>query len=150
MNHLEHNIPKLVAEDSRLDIEFELSVFDGPMIAQTEEGEIFKFEMGDGQLLKQLEDLLVGLEVDTSAKFTLTADQAFGRKNPNNFQTVPRSDFPTDMALNIGHVIGFNTPMGDEVPGTILEVTDESVVIDFNHPLTDKVIVFKAKIKAIY
>lgn len=142
--------PLLVQENSRLDIEFELSVFDGPLIEKTAEGEVFQFEMGDGQLLSQLEQLLVGLEIDTSAKFTLTAGQAFGYSNPDNVQTVPRSDFPAEMILKVGHVIGFQTPMGEEVPGTILEVKDDSLVVDFNHPLADRVIIFQAKIKAIY
>lgn len=150
MSNLENTELKRVTDNSLLDIEFELSVFDGPMIEKTQAGEVFQFEMGDGQLLKQLEELLIGLEVNTTATFTLLPEQAFGRKDPNNFQTLAISDFPPDMPLEIGHVIGFNTPTGDEVPGTILDVTEESATIDFNHPLADKILIFKATIKAIY
>lgn len=150
MNQTNESQVLLVTENARLDIEFELSVFDGPLIEKTAEGEVFSFQIGDGQLLPQLESLLIGLEVDTTAKFTLVPEQAFGRSDPNNFQIMPKSDFPVDMVLNLGHVIGFDTPTGDEIPGTIMAVSDNDVTINFNHPLADKVIVFSATIKAIY
>ncbi len=53
------------------------------------------------------------------------------------------------MVLEEGYVIGFDTPSGDEIPGTIYEVNGDDVVVDFNHPLTGQVVVFEAKIENI-
>jgi len=140
---------KTVEEDSQLEISFKLSLLDGTLVEQTEEDEVFAFQIGDGQFLNNLDELLIGLEVGTTGKFTLMPEQAFGLPDPVNFQTVPKSDFPEGMPLEEGYVIGFNTPTGEEVPATIYDVKEEGVVIDFNHPLAGQVIVFEATIEAI-
>ena len=140
----------IVKENSDIEIEFQLALMDDTIVEETAEGETLRFTMGDGTFLNRIEDMLVGLELGTTAKLKLSPEGAFGLSDPNNFQTMSRSDFPEDMPLNIGHVIGFNTPMGEEVPGTIHEVNEDSVVIDFNHPLADATVRFTATIKAIY
>jgi FKBP-type peptidyl-prolyl cis-trans isomerase SlpA len=140
---------KTVQENSDIEISFKLSLLDGTVVDQTEDGEVFAFQIGDGQLLNRLDELLIGLEVGTTGKFTLMPEQAFGLPDPENFKTMSRSDFPDTMVLEEGYVIGFDTPSGDEIPGTIYEVSGDDVVVDFNHPLTGQVVVFEAKIENI-
>lgn len=138
-----------VQEHSHIEIRFKLTLVDGTLVDQTEEDELFALQVGDGQLLNRLDELLIGLEVGTTAKFTLMPEQAFGLPDPSNFQTLPKSEFPDTMVLKEGIVIGFNTPTGSEIPATVYEVKDDVVVMDFNHPLAGQVIIFEAKIEGI-
>lgn len=140
----------IVQENSDIEIEFQLALVDKTIVEETPEGEALRFRIGDGTFLNRIEEMLVGLELGTTAKFTLGAERAFGLSDPNNLQTMARSEFPADIDLNPGHVIGFNTPTGEEIPGTVHEVDGESVVIDFNHPLADATVVFTVTIKAIH
>lgn len=140
----------IVQESSDIEIEFQLALVDKTIVEETPEGETLRFTVGDGTFLNRIEEMLVGLELGTTAKFTLGAERAFGLSDPNNLQTMARSEFPVGIDLNPGHVIGFNTPTGEEIPGTVHEVDGDSVVIDFNHPLADATIVFTATIKAIH
>ncbi len=140
----------IVEENSDIEIEFQLALVDKTIVEATQEGETLRFTIGDGTFLNRIEEMLVGLELGTTAKFTLGAERAFGLSDPGNFQTMARSDFSADIDLNPGHVIGFNTPTGEEIPGTVHEVDGDSVIIDFNHPLADATIVFTATIKAIH
>lgn len=139
-----------VGEHSDIEMSFSLSIFEGPVVEETEEGETFRFTIGDGTFLNKLDELLIGLEIGTEATFIVPPDDAFGQKSAENFQTMSRQDFPADMALKEGHVIGFDTPMGEEVPGKIEKLEGDDVLIDFNHPLAGLHLVFKAKIKAIH
>lgn len=139
-----------VQEQSDIEIRFKLSLLDGTLVDQTEEDEVFAFQVGDGQLLNRLDELLIGLEVGTTAKFTLSPEQAFGLPDPSNFQTLPKSEFPETMVLKEGLVIGFDTPSGNEIPATIYEIKEDVVVMDFNHPLAGQVLVFEATIEAIH
>lgn len=141
---------QLVRENSEIEISFSLSIFEGPMVEETEEGETFRFAIGDGTFLNSLDELLVGLEVGTTGTFIVSPDDAFGQRSSENFQTMSRQDFPADMPLEEGHVIGFDTPTGDEVPGKIEKVDGDDILIDFNHPLAGLSVVFKAKIEAIH
>ena len=140
----------IVQEDSDIEIAFQLALLDGTVVEETEEGETLRFTVGDGTFIHKLEELLIGLELGTTAKLTLSPERAFGLSDPNNLQEMPRSEFTTDMKLEPGFVVGFNTPTGDEIPGTIREIDDEKVIVDFNHPLADATVMFTATIKSIH
>lgn len=138
-----------VKENSKLDISFKLSLLDDTVVEQTEADEVFSFQIGDGQFLNKLDELLIGLEEGTAAKFTLTPEQAFGLPDSSNFQTMKVSDFPEGMSLHEGHVIGFDTPVGDEIPGTVYQVKGDEVIIDFNHPLAGQVLIFEVTVEKV-
>ena len=140
----------VVADNSDIAITFKLELPDGTLVEESPKNEPFRFTVGDGTFINTLESLLIGLELGTQAKLTLSPERAFGLPNAENIQTMPRTNFPADMPLELGHVIGFNTPTGDEVPGTIREVSDSEVVVDFNHPLAGMDVIFTAKIEQIY
>ncbi|MDX1352541.1 MAG: FKBP-type peptidyl-prolyl cis-trans isomerase [Thiomicrorhabdus sp.] len=140
----------VVAENSEIAITFKLELPDGTLVEESPENEPFRFTIGDGTFINTLESLLVGLELGTQAKLTLSPERAFGLPDPENMQTMNRADFPADMPLEEGHVIGFNTPTGDEIPGTIDKVSDTEVVVDFNHPLAGATVIFTAKIEEIF
>ena len=140
----------VVKDDSDIAISFKLQLPDGTIVESTEPGETMRFKIGDGTMIGNLENLLIGLELGTEAKLTLSPERAFGLPDPANFQSMNLSDFPEEMALQEGHVIGFNTPTGDEIPGTIHEIKGDQVVVDFNHPLAGATVMFTAKIEAIY
>lgn len=139
-----------VGENSDIEISFSLSIFEGPLVEETDEGETFRFTVGDGTFLNKLDELLIGLEVGTTGTFMIPPEEAFGHKSSENLQTMSRQDFPADMTLEEGHVIGFDTPTGDEIPGKIEKVDGDKVVIDFNHPLAGLTVKFVAKIEAIH
>jgi len=66
---------------------------------------------------------------------TMTADQTFGYHDPENIHAMPTSDFDQDIVPEVGMIIVFTTPAGDEVPGLIKAVANDVISVDFNHPL---------------
>ncbi|WP_321323758.1 FKBP-type peptidyl-prolyl cis-trans isomerase [Thiomicrorhabdus sp.] len=140
----------VVEENSEIAITFKLELPDGTVVEETPENEPMRFTLRDGTFINTLEDLLVGLELGTQAKLTLSPGHAFGFPDPDNYQTMQRSDFPADMPLEKGYVIGFNTPTGEEIPGTLYEIDENEVVVDFNHPLAGATVIFTAKIEEIF
>ncbi len=140
----------VVKEHSEIEIEFQLSFLDGTVIEETSKGETLRFTLGDGTFLTQLEHLLIGLEIGTTAKLVLSPEQAFGYSDPEKIHWMDRKNFSECMHLKEGFVIGFQTPSGEEVPGTIKSINEHQVEVDFNHPLADQTIVFKATVKAIH
>lgn len=127
-------------------IHFSLHLADGLEVESSFDGDPIRFEIGDGQFLPKLEALLVGKFEGEKLDETLEPQDAFGFRDGNNVHEMPRSNFPEDMPLNPGVIVGFTAPNGDEVPGAVLEVNDESVQVDFNHPLAGQTVVFKAEI----
>jgi len=139
-----------VEENSELEITFSLHLMDGTLVDETEGDEKVHFTIGDGTFVSNLEQMLIGLEKGTTAKLTLAPESAFGQPDPENMQTMTKKDFPEGMQLSEGFVIGFNTPTGEEIPGTVTDIIGDDVIIDFNHPLAGATVIFTAKIEEIF
>jgi len=67
-------------------------------------------------------------------------------RDPGKVHQLPRADFDAEMALEPGLIIGFNTPGGEELSGTIIAFDDVTVEVDFNHPLAGRVVIFDVEI----
>jgi FKBP-type peptidyl-prolyl cis-trans isomerase SlpA len=74
-------------------------------------------------------------------------ESAFGQHNPQNVQAVDRSNFSAD-DVELGTVFSFQNGEG-ELPGVVIEVGDNEVSVDFNHPLAGQTISFKVKIMTV-
>lgn len=102
--------------------------------------------LGDGTLAPALEEWLVDLVPGERHVFLLDPWQAFGTSQPELIQTLPGSDLPADMELAVDQLIEFAMPNGQTLAGRILEIGDEGVKVDFNHPLADLSIEFEVEI----
>ena len=138
-----------IAPGSRVTLHFTLGTEDGSELTSTFDGEPASITLGDGSLIEGLELALIGLGAGEEQTITLSAEQAFGRRDEGRIHSMPRSDFPHDMDLDPGLVIAFETPTGEELAGIVLETGANDVLVDFNHPLAGRDIVFKAKILEI-
>ena len=138
-----------VAEDTRVTLFFELSLQDGSVVDSNFEGKPAAFEYGDGQLPDGFLSCLDGLSEGEEGAWLVTPEKAFGMPNPSNVQSFKRSDFAEDMQLEKGLVISFADASQSELPGVVKQISDEEVVIDFNHPLAGETLTFKAKIVSV-
>lgn len=125
---------------------FSLCLKDGTVADSTEENEPLRFTMGDGTLIEGLELVLYGLKTGDKQSLEIAPIDTFGFPDEENVHNMPRSEFAEDLAIKEGTVIGFTTPSGDEVPGTILEFNQDTVKVDFNHPLSGHTIIFDVEI----
>ncbi len=100
--------------------------------------------LGRGQLLKGLEQQLVGKEIGTH-EFTLSQEQAFGRKDAKLLKLVPTKVF---LRQGIRPMPGLQVNIDDGL-GTIRTVTGGRTVVDFNHPLSGHEVEYTVTIKRI-
>ncbi len=125
---------------------FTLTIKDGPVADATEPNEPMTFTMGDGSLINGLEMAIMGLKTGDKTSVELDPLNAFGFSDPDNIHYLPRNEFAEDLPVDPGTIIGFSTPSGDEIPGTIKEIKDDVVTVDFNHPLAGHDIIFEVDI----
>ncbi|MFA5081970.1 MAG: FKBP-type peptidyl-prolyl cis-trans isomerase [Hydrogenophilaceae bacterium] len=107
------------------------------------------FRLGDGEIDPRLEQTLVGLAEGERQVFDLMPWQAFGDRDENLVQSLPRTDFPADLELIPERQVDFELPNGQTLTGTLLEAGPETVRVDFNHPLAGLPIEFEVHILAI-
>ncbi|MEW5967282.1 MAG: FKBP-type peptidyl-prolyl cis-trans isomerase [Pseudomonadota bacterium] len=119
------------------------------LVSNFDEPEADTVTLGDGTLAPMLEQWLVDLVPGERHVFLLDPEQAFGFSQPDMIQTLPKSDLPADMTFEIDQLVEFAMPNGQTLAGHILEVGDDTVKVDFNHPLADLSIEFEVEIERI-
>ncbi len=134
---------------ARVVLRYRLTLADGTLVDESGEGEPLAYTVGDGTLEQGLEVRLLGLRAGARATFYLAPGEAFGFADPEAVHGMPRQDFPPDMAIAPGAVVSFAAPSGLQVAGTVLEVGEEEVRVDFSHPLAGRALVFEVEVVAV-
>jgi FKBP-type peptidyl-prolyl cis-trans isomerase 2 len=81
--------------------------------------------------------------------FLLEPWQAFGVSQPELIQPMPKSDLPPGMEFAVDQLVEFAMPNGQTLAGHILEIGEDAVKVDFNHPLADLSIEFEVEVEEI-
>jgi len=119
------------------------------LVSNFDDAEPETVTLGDGTLAPMLEQWLIDLHPGERHVFLLDPWQAFGESQPDLIQTLPKSDLPADMKLEVDQLFEFAMPNGQTLAGRILEIGGDTVKVDFNHPLADLCIEFEVEIVRI-
>ena len=137
------------AEGKLVTIIYDLYVdgFDGELIESVKETEPLTFLIGDGEMLETFEEKLSGLNEGDSFKFQLTKDEAYGEEDEDAIVEFPKSTFSEDGGIpEVGDYVPMEDEDGTVFDGVAIEITDDFVVIDFNHPLAGEDLYFEGKV----
>ena len=135
-----------IGPECEVTMNYRLSLPDGTVADETEENEPLTFTMGDGTLIQGLELMLYGMKTGEKQCLSIDPRDAFGFPDNENVHTMQRSEFGADMNIEVGMIVAFSTPAGQEVPGTIKEINPDTVLVDFNHPLAGFEVTFDVEI----
>ena len=139
---------QVVQANSLITLNYRISLQNGQPLISTFEGQPATLQLGAGEMLPALEALLTGLEENSTHRFTLTPDDAFGPQRPDLIETVRREHMPNE-PVEAMTIMEFTAPDGSRYSGLVREIDDEKAVIDFNHPLAGKTIDFEVHIIGI-
>ncbi len=141
---------KTIQPNSKVVMHYRIILEDGTVADSTwEDNEPIAFVHGDGTLAPGLEEVLIGLQPGARESIPLAPEQGFGHKDTENIHTLSRSDFGEDTPVAPGLVIGFTLPNGQELPGMIIEVEGDQVLVDFNHPFSGHQLSFEVEILSV-
>ena len=130
---------------------YTLTVAGGQVVDQANEDRPFMYLHGSQNVLPSFEASLQGLMAGEVFDFTLTAANGYGEYDEEFVHQFDRKMFaevPAEM-LEIGRVLPMQDQFGNPMDGEIVEVTDESVMLDFNHPLAGEELHFVGKVMDI-
>ena len=145
------NTPQpVVTESTFLTLHYRLSTVEGRDIVSTFDENPATLQVGSGQLAPFLESCLIGLPEGAHQTFELTAEQAFGPRNPELLQKVSLSTLQEnsdpDHSYAIGDLVDFAAPGGGQFAGVLLEMGEQDALFDFNHPLAGQAVKFEVRI----
>ncbi|WIJ24461.1 FKBP-type peptidyl-prolyl cis-trans isomerase [Devosia sp. RR2S18] len=105
-----------------------------------------EFTLGQGQVIRGLEDHVEGMEPGSKSTVTIPSEAAYGPHRPEAVQTFDKSAVPTGIDVQVGTKLQARTADGGMLPITVVAVDDESVKVDANHPLAGQDLVFDVEL----
>ena len=137
-----------VQEGSEVSFDYTLTDDSGKVVDSSKGKEPMHYVHGKGQIIPGLEKELSGMAVGNEKKITVKPEEAYGPVNPAAFREIPKEQLPPE-ALKVGVMLMAQSSSGSGVPVRVHEIKDNTVVVDFNHPLAGKTLSFDGKITDI-
>ena len=134
-----------VTEGKNVSLEYTLTLDDKSVVESNVGKQPLTYTHGTHQIIPGLEKALEGLTVGDTKEVTVAPADGYGEQDPNALQEVQKKLIPPD-ALVVGVRLQGKAPDGHMIYPRVAEIKDDTVVLDFNHPLAGKTLHFDVKI----
>jgi len=121
----------------------------GQVVDSSEGREPLEYTQGEQMIIPGLENRLEGMKVGEKKTVIVGPEDAYGTVNKDAIIEVPKTQLGEDMEPQIGMMIQMQTPSGQALTGKIVEVKEDAVVVDFNHPLAGQELTFEVEVVGI-
>jgi FKBP-type peptidyl-prolyl cis-trans isomerase SlpA len=142
-----------IASGSHVTLHYRIAVlYDGDEheVISTFDATPATLHLGAGQLAAPLENRLLGLTEGQEASFELEPGEGFGQRNAALVQTLSRATFDANADPGVeylpGDVVELNAPDGGRFAGVLKRRADDTVIVDFNHPLAGLPVRFSVRV----
>ena len=122
---------------------------DGTTFDSSSGREPLEFQVGSGQVIKGFDDGVSGMAVGEKKTIQIPVDEAYGQKEENMIVEFPKSNFPPELTPELGMSLNMTNGSGQVIPVTIVDIKEESVVLDANHPLAGQDLIFDIELVEI-
>ncbi len=145
-----------IEKDKVVSLVYELreSNENGRIIEALDHNKPLTFIFGTGRLLPDFESNIDSLGEGDDFRFSLESERAYGDKREDMIVNIPLSVFEVDGKVDekicvVGNEVPMQDTQGNSLRGTINEITEEHVVMDFNHPMAGLNLFFSGKITSV-
>jgi len=138
-----------IEKGNKVKVEYEGKLENGQVFDSSKGKEPLEFEAGAGNVIKGFDEAVLEMEEGQEKEFSIEPKDAYGEIKPELKQEIPREALPKDQEPKVGMGLMLSGPNGQQMPSQIMEVNDKKIVIDMNHPLAGKKLIFNIKIVGI-
>jgi FKBP-type peptidyl-prolyl cis-trans isomerase SlyD len=130
-------------------IDYTLKNAGGEVLDTSEGGEPLSYLHGGHQIVPGLERELTGMQAGESKDVVVQPDDGYGQPDPQGIFGVPRAAFPADADLKVGDTFMGEDDEGGAVPVRVVELKDDTIVVDANHPLAGETLYFHVDVREV-
>jgi len=122
---------------------------DGSVFDDSLKREPLEFKIGEKQLLEDFEQAVIGMKAGEWKTIKIPADRAYGQPRQEMFMALDRGQMPKDLKLSVGQQLQISQDDNMPLIATVNEINETKVVLDANHPLAGKDLVFDITLQEI-
>lgn len=125
------------------------TLLDGTVFDSSKGRSPLGFKVGAGQMIPGFDKAVEGMAVGETKTATLAPAEAYGESDPDYMITVPLTEVPEDITPELGMQLQLTDETGRPTNVVITEITDQHIVLDANHDLAGKTLVFEITLVSI-
>jgi peptidylprolyl isomerase len=133
----------------RVKINFTGKLEDGSVFANTAGSEPLEFKLGEGKIIPGIESAVEGMNVGESKTVKVTPEQAYGKRRDELVEQVSRDRFPKGVEPQVGQRFELPQQAGQPMVVQVVEVSEQTVTLDGNHPLAGRDLTFELELLEI-
>jgi peptidylprolyl isomerase len=142
---------KKVVKGSKVSLDYEGKLESGEVFDSSKHGDHshpLEFEAGTGMVIAGFDAAVMGMKIGEEKEFSIEPKDAYGMHRAELTKEIPRDALPKEQEPKAGMTLVIGTPQG-QFPVKIASVNEKTVVIDMNHPLAGKKLIFNIKVIGI-
>ncbi|SEK54059.1 FKBP-type peptidyl-prolyl cis-trans isomerase [Pacificibacter marinus] len=138
-----------VKSGDKVRIHYKGTLDDGTVFDSSEGRDPLEFTVGAGQVIVGMDKEMIGMTVGEKKTIVAVADEAYGQRQDDAQQNVPREMIPADIPLEVGMQLQMQSPEGQVIPVSVVSIEEETVTLDANHMLAGKDLTFDIELVEI-
>ena len=138
-----------VKQNDTVKVHYTGKLTDGQIFDSSLEREPLEVTIGDGKLIPGFENAILDMKLNDKKTVQITKEEAYGDIQEELFHQVPKEQLPQDIQPTIGMGLASKGPDGIEHQFRVIEVKEDHIVVDGNHPLAGQDLVFEMEVVEI-
>jgi len=135
----------MVSEGNLVKVSYTLTV-DGNVVDSSQEGKPFEFQVGNKQVISGFEEAIVGMKAGEKKSFEVSPDKGYGQEDPEGIHEVSKDKLSPDVKPEVGMILHAKNPDGQTIVSRIIEVKEDVIAVNLNHPLAGKTLNFEVEV----
>ena len=121
----------------------------GEVFDSSVDREPLEFTVGAGQMILGFDAAVDGMALEEKKSVTIPSSEAYGERNEEMIQEVPRVQLPEDMKPEVGQTLVASGDQGQQMHVVVKELADDQIIVDGNHPLAGQDLTFEIELVEI-
>lgn len=124
-------------------------ILEDEILESTSDGKAIEFIQGFRQIIPGLENALYDMKIGEGKTVVIKPEEAYGEYDEDSIQIAKKEEFGEEIPLDVGNFLDLEDDEGDILSAQIIEADEETVTLDFNHPLAGKTLTFELTISGL-
>jgi FKBP-type peptidyl-prolyl cis-trans isomerase SlyD len=124
-------------------------IVEDEVLESTNDGEPIEFIQGIGQIIPGLEEALYDMKVGDEKTVVIEPEGAYGEYDPDSLEVAKKEEFSEEIPLDVGTFLDLRDDQDEILSAQIIEADEDTVTLDFNHPLAGKTLTFEITVSGL-
>jgi FKBP-type peptidyl-prolyl cis-trans isomerase SlyD len=141
--------PEKIQENAVVTLQYKLRLDDGTLVEESEPDDPLVYLHGHENIIPGLEKELAGMRVGDRKTIVVDPEEGYGDYDPEDIGRISKEGLPDEFDPEVGMLVPIIDEEGNEAEVLIIEITDEDLIVDFNHPMAGERLHFEVEITGI-